>query len=48
MLLGYPGKLEKLQQDYERMHFGIVKFHQCWKKFEFEGNFFVNTVSCGR
>ncbi|MDD3165337.1 MAG: TatD family hydrolase [Oscillospiraceae bacterium] len=35
---------ENVQQDYERMRFDAVKFHQCWEKFDFEDVFFTKTV----
>ena len=33
-----------VQQDYERMHFDALKFHQCWQNFNFEEDFFKKTV----
>ena len=35
---------KNVQQDYQRMQFDSLKFHQCWEKFELEEEFFVKTV----
>ncbi len=35
---------KSVQEDYERMHFDIIKFHQCWEKFNLEDEFFIKTV----
>lgn len=33
-----------VKQDYERMHFDAVKFHQCWDNFDLSDEFFQKTV----
>ena len=35
---------EIVRQDYERMKFDAVKFHQCWEKFDLNDVFFVKTI----
>ncbi|NLL78640.1 MAG: amidohydrolase family protein [Clostridiales bacterium] len=35
---------KSVQQDYERMQFDTIKFHQCWEKFDLTDDFFQKTV----